>query len=315
MAFLSGTAANQADLIQQLVGFLTTNSALVAAGQQWELLFDATAPASGTTVASRGIALKGPGLDGADEVFIGLVGYGDTAGDWYNLRLCGGVAFNAALATPGGDAVRTAFLGRPTNITPQEPQMLLWDQPMPFWCAANGRRVVLVVKVSTVYESGYLGLIRPPCPPSFYPYPLVLAGSYNGGSTPRWSVTDNNHCSISTPAGNACLLRGADGAWAGYAGGAGTQVGLWPWGGGWGMDQGVHDFLLTGRDTKGFFPSLPLTFLGVGPQINGEMDGVFWVPAMGGGAEDTIEIDGVDCFVSQSAWRTGNPYLFAMRMS
>jgi len=309
MAFLSGTAANQADLIQQLVGFLTTNPALVAAGQQWELLFDATAPASGTTVASRGVALKGPGLDGADEVFIGLVGYGDTAGDWYNLRLCGGVAFNAALAAPGGDAVRTAFLGRPTT----EPQMLLWDQPMPFWVAANGRRVVLVVKVSTVYESGYLGLIRPPCPPSFYPYPLVLAGSYNGGSTPRWSVTDNNHCSISTPAGNACLLRGADGAWVAYAGGSGTQVGLWPWGGGFGLGA-VPDFLLAGRDTNGLFPALPLTFL-TSSQINGEMDGVFWVPAMGGGAEDTIEIDGTDHFVSQSAWRTGNPFLFAMRMA
>ncbi len=311
MAFLSGTAANQADLIQQLVNFLTTNSELVAAGQQWELLFDATAPASGTTVASRGVALKGPGLDGADEVFIGLVGYGDTAGDWYNLRLCGGVAFNTALATPGGDAVRTAFLGRPTNITPQEPQMLLWDQPMPFWCAANGRRVVLVVKVSTVYESGYLGLIRPPCPPSFYPYPLVLAGSYNGGSTPRWSTTDANHCSISTPAGNVCLLRGADGAWGAYATAKGASAGLWPNGGGWSNNQ---LFVETGRDTGGVFPALPLTFLHSQPRIDGEMDGVFWVPAMGGGAEDTIEIDGVDHFVSQSAWRTGNPYLFAVRM-
>ncbi len=158
MATEFGTATNHADLVERLVQFLTANTTLVAAGQAYEKVFDNTIPASGTAIAIRQVTLRAPGLGGEDSIFMGVQSYGDTALDYYNVRLMGGTAFNPGALPPGGD-FWTAFV----NYSPRV-QLLGWNQPMPYWFFANGRRFWIVVKVSTIYESAGAGFILPPCP-------------------------------------------------------------------------------------------------------------------------------------------------------
>ncbi|EOV0944312.1 hypothetical protein ACOLUN_006338, partial [Pseudomonas aeruginosa] len=147
MATEFGTAADHADLVERLVQFLTAHPTLVAAGQAYEKVFDNTIPASGTAIAIRQVTLRAPGLGGEDSIFMGVQSYGDTALDYYNVRLMGGTAFNPGALPPGGD-FWTAFV----NYSPRV-QLLAWNQPMPYWFFANGRRFWTVVKVSTIYES------------------------------------------------------------------------------------------------------------------------------------------------------------------
>lgn len=144
MATEIGTATNHQNLVERLVQFLTANPDLVAAGQAYEKVFDNTIPASGTAIAVRQVTLCAPGLGGTDSIYMGIQSYGDTALDYYNLRLMGGTAFNPGAIPPGGD-YWTAF----ANYSPRV-QALLWNQPMPYWFFANGRRFWLVVKVSTI---------------------------------------------------------------------------------------------------------------------------------------------------------------------
>ncbi|SUC92875.1 Uncharacterised protein [Pseudomonas aeruginosa] len=152
MATEFGTAANHADLVERLVQFLTANPTLVAAGQAYEKTFDNTIPASGTAIAIRQVTLRAPGLGGDDSIFMGVQSYGDTALDYYNVRLMGGTAFNPGALPPGGD-FWTAFV----NYSPRV-QLLAWNQPMPYWFFANGRRFWLVVKVSHDLRVGRRGL-------------------------------------------------------------------------------------------------------------------------------------------------------------
>ncbi len=72
------------------------------------------------------MTLRAPGLGGTDSIFMGIQSYGDTALDYYNVRLMGGTAFNPGAIPPSGD-YWTAF----ANYSPRV-QALLWNQPMPY---------------------------------------------------------------------------------------------------------------------------------------------------------------------------------------
>jgi hypothetical protein len=75
MAWTSGTAAGHDDLMDDLKTFLTTNAALVAAGQNWVAEKDETftprtifnVAHSGLTGNMRALYLNGPGLCGTRE--------------------------------------------------------------------------------------------------------------------------------------------------------------------------------------------------------------------------------------------------------
>ncbi|TEE91497.1 hypothetical protein [Pseudomonas aeruginosa] len=316
MATEIGAATNHQNLVERLVQFLTANPDLVAAGQAYEKVFDNTIPASGTAIAVRQVTLRAPGLGGTDSIYMGIQSYGDTALDYYNLRLMGGTAFNPGAIPPGGD-YWTAF----ANYSPRV-QALLWNQPMPYWFFANGRRFWLVVKVSTIYESAGAGFILPPCPPSQYPYPLAVVGSYRGDVATRWSDVSDRHRGISSPYERSCYLRDPAGRWLGFtvAGGSANESDysnrtLLPLG--CGRYAGGSDTVINQlRDSFSKFPLKALQFVTretEGRRYLGDFDGAFYVPTLNSGAEDVIVEDGVDHVVFQTAWRSGNPWLYAIR--
>lgn len=143
--------------------------------------------------ASNQMIMHGPGA-GTDTIFVGIKLTSNTAGDYYNWKLGGFTGFNSGLnfeSQPGYNS---------ESITPVH--MPLWNGEMTYWFMATGRRIIVVAKVSTVYEMCYLGFIDQFASPNQYPYPLFIGGSLSWGSTNlpvvtdplwRWSYTGNEH--------------------------------------------------------------------------------------------------------------------------
>lgn len=120
--------------------------------------------------------LKGPGLAGTDEIFIGFRTIQEPLKTWYLLQVHGFTGFLSNELSvwnqPGCIAVGAGA-----------PFVALWDNAMPFWITGSGRRVVFVFKVSTVYEGGYAGFFLPYATAAQYPYPLAIGGSMAASQT------------------------------------------------------------------------------------------------------------------------------------
>lgn len=333
MAYQKGTAANFADLFSQFISFMTTNADLVAASQAWELVFR-SAPTSWTgkvttSVQREHAVLKGPGLAGEDEIYAGITSFGDSALDYYNWRISGMTGFNTQGLIDSYPTLDSAMAGG----SPLAVGALLWNQSMPYWFFANGRRFWVVVKVSTLYTSFGAGFILPSVNPGQYPYPLAIWGGYPD-SVDRWSSTQDYHRGISNPANQSMFLRQPSGRWADFYGdnvystsyvADGSKRRILPCGAGkWGRELSSPatsnyswNLVYRMRDAPGgVFNLLPLTLMSSGTEGNaiyGEADGAYFVPVLNNGSEDEITINGTKHIVFQSAFRTGSPYLFALR--
>lgn len=165
MAWTTGTATSHTDLYDKLVAFLTTNPDLVAADQAWTKAWQ---HAQGDRF---GVVLSGPGLAGLDRVLVGLKLTGNTATEqaagqyWITTYGMTGV-----LGSAGG-------IEQHVNPTPRAARMFLDVGAMTYWFIANGRRFIVIVKISTIFESMYAGLFLPYATPIQYPYPMFLGGT------------------------------------------------------------------------------------------------------------------------------------------
>lgn len=324
MAYSKGTATNFADLLNKLVTFLTTDSSLVAAGQAATLAFrsaPSTWSGKGTTSVQREhVVFKQPGLAGEDEIYTSITSLGDTALDYYNWRIQGSSGFNS-----GGLGDNYANLDQGLISASPAVGALLWNQAMPYWFFATGRRWWVVVKVSTLYTSFGAGFILPSVSPSEYPYPLAVWAGYPD-STDRWSSTQTYHRGITSPCYQSMFLRQPAGRWADFyadqvyttslvAGGADRRV--LPLGVARTNTQGYTNLVNVRDSPGGVYPLIPITLVSYdseGYNTYGEADGLFWVPTLNNGAEDEIVVDGITYITFQSAFRTGSPFLFALRV-
>lgn len=332
MAFEKGTATNHKDLLEKLVAFLTTNPALVAAGQQYDVVFDQTMPFTGQTAVRpdrRHVVFRGRGLSGLDQIYTSVSEVADTAADYYNWSIGAGIGFLPSSLIAGYGDLRGAMIGG----CPQNKSALLWDQPMTYWFFANGRRWFMVAKVSTTYASAGAGFILPPCPPAEYRYPCAIWGSADS-PTARWSVTTNENWGMTC---GSAWLRDPGGNWAQHRGtnGSGSNTHLLlpmgcngfnyvsPTGSNSINNQSTftyNAFVEMRNGPDGSFPLWPVTLIsttasGSVTQQNtfGEADGLFWVPSLNNGSEDEIVVNGVPHILFQSVFRAGNPYMFALR--
>lgn len=317
MAFETGTATNRADLLAKIVTFLTTNAALVAAGQEWEDL----GAASGQTT---GKWLKGPGLAGTDSIYVGLTTSDNAPADTFNLCLAGAQGFSAAApwAAQVGKS-RDQFVGA-------------WDSAMPYWIVANGQRFVVVLKVSTTYHALYAGKILPYGTPTQYAYPLFIGGS--SAANYRWSDTSIAHRTFVDPGSTTGSMNSPgdstsaqlclpDGAWYGFgnwypSGGnesrplSGHRF-VWPYQAA-NESNGASSRQREMRDNiDGGYSLLPLILNASDPsrQVFGELDGCFCVSGFGNAAENIITIGGVDYLVVQNIFRTNRWNYWALKLA
>jgi hypothetical protein len=298
MAVEQGTATDYLDLLAKLRIFLTG-----MAVNPWTVLRNTL---GGTISVPTGeLIMRAPGAAGTDQIFVGIMPFANATADYYDWRLAGFTGFDNSLAwgaQPG--VMQNVFL-------------TLWNAPIPYTFIGNGRRVIIIAKISTFQCSAYLGFINQYASPAQYPYPLAIGGNMAHGQEPafnltdwRWSTPDNrNHNfphsnsvnTFGTPANTYQLrLRSPAGVWLSLrAGDNGTygDYNIWPYTGGMGNLQ--QNLGPTAQS-----PILPIILSDSTPEVYGEFDGVGATSGQNIGAEDLLTVGADSWFVVQDVFRT-----------
>lgn len=292
MAFSTGTATNFADFYQKLRDFLKTG---IGGGQNWTQLAGPTG-ALGTDETTHQIVMQGPGTGGTDQILVGLRPQVNVGTDVYNLEIRGLTIWNPA----AGNITQQVNCSRATVLH-------LWNQPMQYWFIANGRRFIVVARVSTVYQSAYCGFILPYVLPTLWPYPLFVGGG-SGDTTWRWSQVDARHSGFFDPGLNACALLFPDVVWYDVENKQNTSGGT--------TDQYDQNNVITHpyrydrtqlrENIDGTYALEPVSIICRNPYEAqmGRFQGVFRVSGFGNSAESIITYGGVNHLVVPSTFRT-----------
>ncbi len=333
MATESGTATSAADLYAKLTAFLTTNAALVAAGQAWVNVWN-----TGTDPTDR--VLRGPGLSNQDQVYVGMRLRQNVVADSYWIEAAGMTGI-----LPVSTHYNEHINGTPANV-----RMFLDSGSMEYWFSANGRRFMVTVKISTVYETMYAGLFMPYANPLSYAYPFFIGASAgqsnkaNGHGAESWRDEDLNHTHFFAPhyepypgynvyhmEASAWLIDPA-GQWLRVSSNTAITA-----------NTSVTSYMHPGRTDGDYFTAneedisyyqadfvmnrmmagyggiralVPLTLIAVSPsdQTYGVLDGAFRCQGVANQAENVITNGGVNHLVVQNVYRTGFEDFWAMAL-
>lgn len=322
MAYISGTATNDTNLVETLITFLTANSDLVAAKQNWELLGRQSVVTGNIT--QDYMSLRGPGLAEADKIYIHLEHYQYATTDTFSLRIVGSAGFLASsLTTPGSQPdntmTNTAWTG---NVILRMP---LHRNPMQYWIVASGRRFIMVINHGNRWGVMHGGFILPFGFPDQYPYPL-LVGACNSTSDSYQTPPVSNfiYTSVSAQAG---ALRKPGGGWCGGPLGVGAGTGrytCWPFdrGASWQITSGTpmlnNMIPLTDNDNNTIYAMLPLNLISridTDKAMYGSLDGLYFVNSFNAQAGDTLTKDGDTYLIFQMETSTTNAHHFALKLA
>lgn len=266
---------------------------------------------------------QAPGNGGLDEIIVGAKTFDDVGTDYYDWRLGGFTAYNSGAPfnqQPG-------YLGGASQANPS-PIFTLWNSSIPYWIVANGRRVVVVAKVSANYMACYLGLLNTYMAPGAYPYPLVVGGNLCFSSTepattdPRWRWSNSAaemrnfaipfSSNLSLDSQSTLQLRLASGSWRGFDCNPNEQTfgQVWPYAyvdssGGWDWRPNLD----------GGYPLFPIVLFDHTPNVYGELDGVQALTGFSQGAENTVTVGGIKYLVVQNIFRNTKSDFFAVRLT
>lgn len=327
MSYTSGTAADPHSLFNALVTFLTTDATLTAAGQNWTLLRRDTF----TYNAQRDYAeLKGPGLAGADSIYVQLTYFQDPANDTYCITVQGsqGYLSSVSVGDPGNQPNSCVIGGG--QWAAHFFNMPLYNNSTPYWFIANGRRFIVAAKVGSYWSSLYAGFILPYGTPSQYPYPLYIAANSCDGarySDPGQYVSNSGFWYSYRPGG--AVLK-PDGNWfmmGAYSSDQGGVLGynyghFWPW---WRNPQQTNFGGVYGTDKlvpapDGSYPLLPAIMFGHGGNaalstMLGELDGVFMTTGFGAAAADTFTVGSDTYLLIQRALQNSPSDFVAIKLA
>jgi hypothetical protein len=336
VTFTSATAFGVVGSVSGSLGTGTVGRAFVSAKANLTITAGGTAFGSGDVftfavtppwtslrrVSGSEMIWQGPGNGGLDEIIVGAKTFNDVGTDYYNWRLGGFTAYNAGSAfnqQPG-------YLGGASQAQPS-PVLTLWDSSIPYWIIANGRRVIVIAKVSTIYVTAYLGFLSSYMAPGAFPYPLIVGGNLafetepgTTGSNWRWSYTGNEMRNFALPfaAGmsfdyqSSLQLRKPDGSWRGFDLSNAEQSFGQVWPAAYVDQSTAYDWR---PNLDGGYPLLPVVLFDHTPNIYGELEGVFATTGFAQGAENTITINGISHLVVQNVFRNTKADFVAVRLS
>lgn len=269
---------------------------------------------------------QAPGNGGLDEIIVGAKVFSDVGGDYYNWRLGGFTAFDSLLPF----TQQSGYVGGASQSAPS-PVLNLWNSSIPYWIVANGRRVIVIAKVSSVYTACYLGLLSSYMSPGAFPYPLVVGGSMTwdnasigfepavGSPNWRWSYAGTEMAnfpkpksvSLSTLPGSPLRLRLPTGVWQGFSGNGFEQI--------FGKVTPYSNTNVSTYDVRtnldGGYSLFPVVLWDVTPNQYGELDGVFEVTGFQQSSENTVTIGGIKHLVVQDVFRTAKSSYFAVKLA
>ena len=244
-----------------------------------------------SSFADKEYVVKGPGLAGKDEIYMGIRTISSYSNDLYNV---------AIRYLTGFDGTKSVSQGTMPGATNRSAYALMWNQDIKYWFVA-------IAKVSTVYASMYGGFILPYGLPSEIPYPIAAGASCSINA--RWSYQHQyggEHTSFWNPSGSnsqeesSLHLRRTDGSndpfrnitWS-------TTQYAWTY-----PYRGQYGFGPSPDRTYAIQPIVLFSTVG-GGNIWGEFDGAYHISGFNNASENTITIDGKTYLIVQSAYRTG----------
>lgn len=280
----------------------TTAGALAGSGSVWEVQ---------RWAGGNELILKGQGLSGGQQIYVGFTVYYNVSSDYYNWECRGFTGFNSGMTfatQPGVSAAK---------------YLSLWNSSIPYWFVVNGQRIIVVAKVSTTYHLGYFGYWYPYGTPTQFPYPVIIAASA-GQQGQRWSSTATTHTNITGSefnsnddnVYNSAIFYGLDGAWKPMArinsGTTPTANYLWPW-----------NYRLTGNQLStldvnpdGSYTMLPAILCQANPNnLLGELDGMMYVTGQALAAEDLVSYGGSNYLVVPNIYRATRSDYCAIKLA
>lgn len=238
------------------------------------------------TSGDHELILKGEGLSGTEEIFIGFKCYHNVSADFYNI----------ASATMVGYVAGNTFEGQPGISISGVP---CHNNAVTYFVTANAQRIAGCFKVGTpVYTHFYEGKFFPYARPGEFPSPLISAGMLDGADEIRFSNTDLEFPYKGTGAApNFLRMRNQAGAW--------VMPMTWPW-----KDQRVGlQELIAGPASSPFrralvsyhdqYTPLPVILFDLTPNVYGELDGIFMISGFNNGVENVLQYGG-DSLVDQT---------------
>lgn len=325
MAYVNGTATSNIDLWDELIAFLTTDSTLVGAGEDWEVVWSVD---SGKTVV-----LCGPGTSGDETIYIGLQRTDSIDTDSNYITFFGMTGVNLLATSMSGHV----------NVS-QGVRIWLDAGAMRYWIVGSGRRFMLAVNISTIYQIAYAGLFLPYALPTAYPYPLFVGGCASlSTKTTCWRSSSDYHAAFPQAPADTALINGVynaymlapDAMWLGAAGDTAANVCIGPNRYTVTDADGSDLFRLetnvnVGGDQTGYLPLQqrvmrgygdvyaldPFTLIQTTPdaQHHGILDGLMSCSGVGNAAENVIEVGSTDYLVLQNVFRTSSLDYMAMKL-
>jgi len=261
---------------------------------------------------------QAPGNDGDSEILVGVHAFERQDADYYNWELA---AFDAYLAT----SLWREQAGHHSKL-----YMPLWDDTIPYWFAADGRRAIVVAKLNTQYEVGYLGLLDPFFSPEQWPYPIALGGSMAFGPTPpawestnwRWSNNTINHRAFTHSDPGSTInddaewhqmrARNWDGGWLGFASRSNDGTPYFP-------DHGVTwpyccGLTLLDPNIDESYTLWPVMLNTAVPNTIGQLSGVACVSGQGLTAETMVRVGAIDWMALHDIFRTDRDDFLAIAL-
>lgn len=248
--------------------------------------------------------LQGPGLAGTDEVHMVIENDVNATEDYYNLNFKGMIDYNSVehLAPNNQPGISGMC------------SMQFWDDDITYWVIADGRRFILLAKVSTVYQSGYFGFYLPYATPGQLPYPIIIGGTYSTTGL-RWSSESVNHRGVFDPATNNVRLRKINGNWLSirnkYQSGASEITEYKSNIGPWNSNQTVRENI----DGSYAIEASEIYSDDDGGNVFGSLDGIFWISGFSNASENALTIGGDEYIVIQNVFRTGFSDYMAVRLT
>ena len=262
---------------------------------------------------------EAPGNDGDSEILVGVHAFERQDADYFNWELAG---FDGYLST----SLWYEQAGRHSEV-----YIPLWNDSIPYWFVVDGRRAIVVAKLSTQYEIAYLGFLDPYFSPDQWPYPLAIGGALAfGTSRPGWQSTDwrwsnatNEHRALThsdplSPSNTDAKwrqLRARDwsGVWLGYMATSGDAVPypsvhthmIWPY---------ACGLSLLDPNLDGSYALWSVLLNASAPNTVGELRGIRAITGQGVTAETTETVGSVDWIVFPNIYRTDRDDFLAIAL-
>jgi len=305
MAFTSGSVsgfAGATGLLQALLDFVT--GAPGTPGRDWTVLKNENTKDSGDPGTEpfgstcKQVVLKNIGLSAVEEVLVGIREWQYLPSNAWGWDLNAYTTWQSGFLwnwnwVDSGLTVYDATWERYTN----HPMLPLLDDTMYYWFYSNRQRIMGIVKVSSNYESFYIGFGNRFGSPSQYPYPLLVIGSMYGNYS--YSSTGGTHTSVfwpfKTTTGACPIIVSPMNTYNTSA----TYKGYYYF-------IPTHDFSDPGLALKKTTNSkvvLQPIYVVVDSDTYMSLDNVVWTPSLGIQSEDTFVIGGDTWRIFQNAFR------------